>query len=80
MKRVTISMLARLRQIFCGLALVGCATQNPAGAMGITGINYTDTVVEAFTVNGYPGPNVYPHGGGGQLFAVFLFPRSGSRA
>ena len=65
MKGVTISTLARLRQIVCCLALVGCATQSPVGAMDITGINYTDTYVSLFTVNGYPGPNVMPYSGGG---------------
>ena len=74
MKGVTISMLARLRQIVCCLALIGCATQSPVGAMDITGINYTDTVVEAFAVNGYPGPNVYPHGGGGAFVCCISVP------
>ena len=74
MKGVTISMLARLRQIVCCLALIGCATQSPVGAMDITGINYTDTYVSLFTVNGYPGPNVMPHGGGGKFVCCISVP------
>jgi len=69
-----LSIFTRLRQYIGLLALVGCAIQSPAGAMDISGINYTDTYVSLFTVNGYPGPNVMPHSGGGGFVCCISVP------
>jgi len=43
--------------------------------MDLVGYNYTDEHVEAFTVNGYPGPNIYPHSGGGKFVCCISVPR-----
>ncbi|WP_316667766.1 DUF3304 domain-containing protein [Ralstonia psammae] len=55
--------------------LAGCAMTGQVNAMDIVGYNYTDDVVEAFSVNGYPGPNIYPHGGGGGFVCCISVPQ-----
>ncbi|WP_316880979.1 DUF3304 domain-containing protein [Ralstonia wenshanensis] len=74
MKEAMLSIPTRLRHYIGLLVLVGCAIQSPAGAMDIAGINYTDIYVSLFTVNGYPGPNVMPHGGGGKFVCCISVP------
>jgi len=64
LKKTIFSIFTRACKFLCLVVLAGCATKSSVGAMDITGINYTDTYVSLFTVNGYPGPNVMPHGGG----------------
>lgn len=65
LKKIISSILNRLHQCICLLALAGCVTQSHAVAADISGINYTDIYVSLFTVNGYPGPNVMPYRDGG---------------
>lgn len=78
MNRLTTSwarLFDRQLLLLLGTLTLGCAAVGQAGAMDIVGYNYTDEVVSAFSVNGYPGPNVYPHGGGGKFVCCISVPR-----
>ncbi|MDY7507712.1 DUF3304 domain-containing protein [Ralstonia wenshanensis] len=78
MKKVTTSWTRRIHRqllLLLGALVLGCAMTGPVSAMSIVGYNYTDDVVEAFSVNGYPGPNVYPHGGGGKFVCCISVPQ-----
>ena len=61
----------RLLLAFAATA-VGCAVVGSAVAANITGYNYTDEQVSAFTVNGYSGPNIYPHNTGGFVCCISI--------
>jgi len=64
----------RLLLAFVALG-AGFTVMSQASAMDLVGYNYTDEHVEASTVNGYPGPNIYPHGGGGGSVCCISVPR-----
>lgn len=67
-------VLCRLLLLFAALS-TGCLATGQVSAMDLVGYNYTDEHVEAFTVNGYPGPNIYPHSGGGKFVCCISVPR-----
>jgi len=70
LKQTIFSAVTHVRQSICLLALVGCAHQSLAATADISGINYTDTYVSLFTLNGYPGPNVMPYRDGGGVCCI----------
>ncbi|MGO4812241.1 DUF3304 domain-containing protein [Cupriavidus sp. 2MCAB6] len=69
-------MQSVLRPLAVSMAMLGaaCAVSRPATAMDLVGYNYTDQYVAAYSVNGYPGPNIYPHSGGGKFVCCISVP------
>lgn len=63
--------LSQLAVVLCA----ACSMANRAAAMDLVGYNYTDQYVAAYSVNGYPGANIYPHAGGGGFVCCISVPR-----
>ncbi|MGO4812243.1 DUF3304 domain-containing protein [Cupriavidus sp. 2MCAB6] len=68
------------RRIYRSLSLLlaafgtACTATSHAIAMDLVGYNYTDRYVAAYSVNGYPGANIYPHEGGGKFVCCISVP------
>jgi len=69
------------RQTLCRLFLlstifaIGCAATEKASAMDLVGYNHTDQYIAMYVVNGYPGDDILPHGGGGSFICCISVPR-----
>lgn len=55
------------------LATLACTGKREAN-IDICGINYTSAGIPEFSVNGYWGGGVYPHGGGGKFVCCVTVP------
>jgi len=53
--------------------LAACDTND--ADIELSGLNYTDIGISTFSVDGYHGPGVYPHGGGGKFVCCVSIPR-----
>lgn len=60
--------------ILLSLALGACTLGNNA-SVELSGLNYTDTGISAFSVDGADGPGIYPNGGGGKFVCCVMVPR-----
>ncbi|MCY1302478.1 hypothetical protein D9M70_521340 [compost metagenome] len=55
------------------LSLAGCSLGEPEYLGGnLNGVNHTSAAINYFTVNGYGGPNISPHGYGGGMCCAML--------
>jgi len=54
---------------------VGCTAMSQAKAMSLVGYNHTDRYIAMYVVNGYPGDDILPHGGGGSFVCCISVPR-----
>lgn len=71
------SKYLNLRRIFYSLLValaVACVPLSQSNAADITGYNYTDEYISAFTVNGYSGADIAPHGGGASFVCCISVP------
>jgi hypothetical protein len=55
-------------------ALFGCSDTSDAN-IDLSGVNYTDSGISDFSVDGYHGGGIYPNGGGGSFVCCVTVPR-----
>jgi hypothetical protein len=58
---------------FLAAVLIGCSETSDAD-IELSGLNYTDIGISTFSVDGYPGPGIYPNGGGGKFVCCVTVP------
>lgn len=68
---------SRMAVLLLAFSMVACARENDA-AIDIAGLNYTNDPISTFSVNGHPGPGIYPNNGGGAFVCCVIVPRKWS--
>lgn len=63
-----------ISRVFLAFVLIACSETNDAD-IELSGLNYTDIGISAFSVDGYQGPGIYPNGGGGKFVCCVTIPR-----
>lgn len=63
-----------LLKIVLSLILV-TSCGNPQASLDLCGLNYTDKLIDEFSVDGYSGANISPNGGGGKFTCCIIMPR-----
>ena len=61
--------------LFLTLSLAACSGTNNA-SIELSGLNYTDTWITSFSVDGYEGHGISPNGGGGKFVCCVTIPRA----
>ncbi len=61
--------------MFPALLLLGACDAEPNANIEVSGLNYTDTDISIFSVNGYAGHGIYPGDGGGKFVCCIAVPR-----
>jgi hypothetical protein len=60
--------------IFLTCALSACSDSRDA-SIELSGLNYTDSGISDFSVDGFHGAGIYPNGGGGKFVCCVNIPR-----
>lgn len=65
--------------VFFAILLNACGRENSA-SIELSGLNYTNVGIAAFSVNGYEGHSIFPNGGGGKFVCCVIVPRKWNAA
>jgi hypothetical protein len=71
---VIVNVKLWISSFFLVFVLIACSGTSDV-SLELSGLNYTDTWVTTFSVDGYHGPGVSPNGGGGKFVCCVNIPR-----